>query len=269
MLITDQALSDLIEDTSDTALKRKATLFLNEVLKLANYSLPVSISASFHVLPDLISSAVQGQMERMPVLTEIINQVDRVNRTLQRSSATSTGAPKISGRSQEVGKSSRQIDMVKPKLDVDIDEVNFRSLILQTQVLTTVNYLNWKWDLIHDLVEGPLLNPKRLEEAIKATKFLKRLIGFYGPFKYRFSDVRSTKPNQRYVRTGCALMKTLLQNPEGIAFLSESKFFRQLAECLAQLDKVSYPFRQESCMVFFHDIHHPGSSRPRNEQNPQ
>jgi hypothetical protein len=125
-------------------------------------------------------------------------------------------------------------------LDVDIDELQFRSLLLQTQVLTTVNYLKWKWDLIHDLIEGPLLNPKRLEEAIKATKFLKRLIGFYRPFKYRFSDIRNTKPNQRYVRTGCALVKTLLQNSEGIVCLSESKLLRELAECLAQLDKVSH-----------------------------
>ncbi len=192
------------------------------------------------MLPDLATSAVRSQHRRIPVPTTTINQIDRVNRTLQRSSATAKGAQRVSGRPQELGKSARQADIVKPKLDVDIDELQFRSLLLQTQVLTTVNYLKWKWDLIHDLIEGPLLNPKRLEEAIKATKFLKRLIGFYRPFKYRFSDIRNTKPNQRYVRTGCALVKTLLQNTEGIVCLSESKLLRELAECLAQLDKVSH-----------------------------
>ena len=128
---------------------------------------------------------------------------------------------------------------MKSKLSVDIDELQFRFLLLETQVLTTVNYLKWKWDLINDLIEGPLLNSKRLEESIKASKFMKRLIGFFRPFKWKFSDARNTKPNQRYVRTGCALMKTLLQNQEGTAYLTESKLLRQLAECLAQLDRTS------------------------------
>lgn len=233
-------MSNLIEDTSDTALKRKATLFLGEVLKLADYSLPVSISATFHVLPHFLKSAAQAQLKRVPVLTETINQVDRVNRTLQRSVAEPKGAQRVSGRSQDLAKSSQPLEAAKPKLDFDMDELQFRSLLLQTQVLTTVDYLKWKWDLIHDLIEGPLLNPKRLEDAIKATKFLKRLIGFYRPFKYRFSEVRNTKPNQRYVRIGCALVKTLLRNTEGVVFLSECKLLRQSAECLAQLDKVSH-----------------------------
>jgi rapamycin-insensitive companion of mTOR len=235
------------------------------VLKLANYSLPISISSSFQTLPDLITSAVQAQVRSIPVPTEIINQVDRVNRTLQRSSATPKAPQRVSGRSQELGKPKRQTDVIKPKLDIDIDELQFRSLILQTQVLTTVNYLKWKWDLIHDLVEGPLLNPKRLEEAIKATKFLKRLIGFYRPFKYRFSDIRNTKPNQRYVRIGCALVKTLLQNTEGIVYLSECKLLRQLAECLAQLDKVGHSQQRGETAGSFDDFYPSGSLLPQFE----
>jgi len=139
----------------------------------------------------------------------------------------------------EISSASRSSEPAKSKLSVDIDELEFRALLLETQVLTTANYLKWKWDLIQDLINGPLLNPKRLEESIKASKFMKRLIGFYRPFKYRFSEARNTKPNQRYVRVGCALVKTLIQNPEGNAYLMESKLLRQLAECLAQLDRQS------------------------------
>lgn len=120
-----------------------------------------------------------------------------------------------------------------------MDELRFRSILLETQVLTTANHLKWRWDLINELIEGPLTNPKRVEESIKASKFMKRLIGFYRPFKYKFSEARNTKPNQRYVRTGCALMKTLLQTSEGTTYLAESKLLRQLAECLAQLDRRS------------------------------
>ena len=227
-----------MEDASDNNLKRKATLLLGEVLELANHSLPGNFSPSLQLMPTLLTAASRDERENFSLATGMIYQVDRVTRTLQRSDLATKSQSISSNRSSEQVTSSRSNETAKPKLSTDMDDLQFRSLLLETQVLATVNYLKWKWDLISDIIEGPLLNPKRLEEAIKASKFLKRLIGFYRPFKYRFSDAKNTKPNQRYVRTGCALIKTLLTNNEGIAYLSESKLLRQLAECLAQLDRV-------------------------------
>lgn len=189
-------------------------------------------------MPSLLVPTSQEEAENHPLATGIIYQIDSVNRTLHRSGlAQKTQLTGPTG-AQELNNSCRPSDPAKPKLNIDMDELQFRSLVLETQVLATVNFLKWRWDLINDIIEGPLLNPKRLEEAIKTSKFLKRLTGFYRPLKHRFSEARNTKPNQRYVRTGCALIKTLLQNPEGIAYLTESKLLRQLAECLAQFDRV-------------------------------
>lgn len=207
-------------------------------MKLANHSLPNDFSSSLQTIPALLTVASREGNEEYSFATGMIYQVDRVTRTLQRSGLMSKSPPISSNRPSEQVASSRSSDNAKTKLNIDMDDLQFRSLLLETQVLATVNYLKWKWDLINDIIEGPLLNPKRLEEAIKASKFLKRLTGFYRPFKYRFSDAKNTKPNQRYVRTGCALIKTLLQNNEGVAYLSESKLLRQLAECVAQLDRV-------------------------------
>lgn len=236
-----QVLSDLVEETSNTALKRKATLLLGEVLKLANLSLAGAMSSSLQAIPSLLKSASHKEDESYALAPGMIYQIDRVNRTLYRSELASKAQSTSVTRAQDHA-SSRHSDPVKPKLSTDIDDLQYRSLLLETQVLTTANYLKWRWDLINDLIEGPLLNPRRLEEAIKTSKFLKRIMGFYQPLKYRFSDVKNTKPTQRYVRTGCLLIKTLLQNPEGITYLTESKFIRQLAECLAQLDKVRWWF---------------------------
>ena len=174
----------------------------------------------------------------------MIYQIDSVNRTLQRSGATSKNqapAPSTAKppRGQDLNKSSASSEAIKARMSVDMDDLRFRSLLLETQVMATADYLKWRWDLINDLIEGPLLNNKRVEETVKSSKFLKRLLGFYRPFKYKFSEARNTKPNQRYVRTGCALMKTLLQTSEGTVYLLESKFLRQLAGCLAQLDRRS------------------------------
>ena len=221
-------------------LRRKATLLLSEVLKLADRCLPDAFSANLQALPALLEASAREGEQESPISSGMIYQIDSVNRTLQRSGlASKTQHSATITRPVDPNSSSRPSESVKSKLSVDIDELQFRSLLLETQVLTTANYLKWKWDLINDLIEGPLLNFKRLEESIKASKFMKRLIGFFRPFKWKFSDARNTKPNQRYVRTGCALMRTLLQNQEGIAYLTEGKLLRQLAECLAQLDRTS------------------------------
>lgn len=233
---TCQALSNLVEDESDLALKRKTTLLLTEVLKLAHHTLPQSTSASLQLLPDLLPSSKNCNFDKQHISTSTIYQMDSINRTLTRSDVI----PSASGNyPTEISTSLLGGEQAKPKLTASMDEAQFRTAIMETHVLNTVNFMKWKWDLIHNIIEGPLANPKRLDEAIKGSKFMKRLVGFYRPFKYRFSMIKNSKPNQRYVRTGCALMRALVQCPEGAKYLAENKLLRQIAECLAQVDRMS------------------------------
>ncbi|KAK2800888.1 hypothetical protein FQN51_005823 [Onygenales sp. PD_10] len=232
------ALSNLIEDENDQSLKRKATLLLTEVLKLAHHSLPRAISANLQVLPNLLPCSNERAAENQHISTSTIYQMESINRTLTRSD----GIPTMPGKytvTADISASLLTADPGKPKLTASMDEAQFRTAILDTHVLSSVNFMKWKWELIHNIIEGPLTNPKRLDEAIRGSKFMKRLVGFYRPFKKRFSMIRNSKPNQRYVRTGCALMRTLLQTAEGTKYLAENKLLRQIAECLAQVDRMS------------------------------
>lgn len=197
------------------------------------------MSAGLQVMPSLVDLATHSDLDEGTSSMGMVYQIDSVNRTLNRSGPTSKSQSSTTRFYHEPIATGRQTEFVKPRLIIEMDELQFRALILDTLVLGSSNYLKWNWDLIYDIVEGPLQNPKRLEEAIRATKFLKRLVAFYRPFKHRFADVRNTKPNQRYVRVGCALIKTLLLNPEGTSYLGESKLLRQLGECVAQMDPLS------------------------------
>jgi large subunit ribosomal protein L17e len=38
-----------------------------------------------------------------------------------------------------------------------------------------------------------LLNTKRLDEAIRITRFIRRLMTFFHPFNHRFSDIKRVK----------------------------------------------------------------------------
>ncbi|DAA78559.1 TPA_exp: Uncharacterized protein A8136_4535 [Trichophyton benhamiae CBS 112371] len=233
-------LSDLIEDESDLSLKRKTTLLLVEVLRRAQRSLPSSMCSNLHLLPSLLpsSSPIKAKSDNQHLSTSTIYQMESISRTMTRSDDISD----VSGRysvSTEIPNSLVPGEQSKSKLSSTMDEAQFRTAILDTNVLSSVNFMKWKWDLILNIIEGPLTNPKRLDEAIKGSKFIKRLVGFYRPFKYRFSMVRNTKPNRRYIRTGCALMRCLVQSPEGSKYLAQNKLLRQIAECLAQVDRMS------------------------------
>ncbi|KAI5291317.1 hypothetical protein KEM54_005403 [Ascosphaera aggregata] len=237
-----ESLSLLVEDETDIAIKRKATLLLTEVLKLCHHSLPRSISDSLQALPNLVALSsiyyTRNPDYSKPSSTSTIYQIDSISRTLTRSDG---GIRTMSGKLEEELSTSLLSTSEKHRHGLSglLDEAHLRTAILETNVLSHVNFMKWKWDLIHSLIEGPLTNPKRLDEAIRTSKFMKRLVGFYRPFKRRFSNVKNTKPNQRYIRTGCALMRLLVSSPEGTRYLIENKLLRQIAECLAQVDRMS------------------------------
>lgn len=230
------ALMHAERDAPNLALKRKTTLLIGEVLKLANQLLPSDWSAELQVLPDLFHQATAFGVDERSQAVATVYQVDSVNRTLYRSVG---GGPGVKSTRADEFEPIKSAEQPKVQMSANMDEAQFRGLLMECQVLNTVNYTKWRWDLIQPMIEGPLTNARRLDEAMKATKFVHRLLGFLRPFKYRFSDAKNTKPNQRYVRAGCALVRTLLITPEGTKYLADNKMLRQIAECLAQFDRMS------------------------------
>jgi hypothetical protein len=65
--------------------------------------------------------------------------------------------------------------------------------ITDRQVLLGRDHTKWNFDLVLDLIEGPLHTPKRMDEAIRATKFIRRLTGFLQPHNNRFSSIKRTR----------------------------------------------------------------------------
>lgn len=59
--------------------------------------------------------------------------------------------------------------------------------------MLTKDPLKWNFEVLQDLIEGPLLNPKRMEEAIKVSRFIRRLLSFFHPFSGRFSNMDNNK----------------------------------------------------------------------------
>ncbi|CAK7210673.1 hypothetical protein SCUCBS95973_000868 [Sporothrix curviconia] len=228
----------LTQDTDNSMLKRKSTLLIGEVLRLSSRLLPPSWSYDLQLLPELFAAAARFHDESHFIATGTVYQISSVSRTLYRSTPSYWAASGDFSHNS-VDFSSLLDEQPKAGTNLSFDEATFRQLQLDSGVVNSSNPLKWNWDVILKIIEGPLTNGKRLEEAIRASKFVKRLMSFYRPFKYKFSDMKSTKGTQKYVRVGCALLHTLLQTIEGFRYLGDSKLLRQIAECLAQCDPTS------------------------------
>ena len=231
------ALLQITQTTDNPTLKRKTTLLIGEVQRLSSSLLPPSWSSELQLLPELFSAATRFHDEEHFVASGIVYQISSVNRILYRSapSGWATGALRP-GANIDLALLD---DQPKTSASLNFDETTFRQMLLDSGVLSSSNYSKWNWDIILKVIEGPLTSGKRLEEAVRASKFVKRLMSFYRPFKYKFSEIKNTRNTQKYVRVGCALMNTLLQSNEGVRYLTDNKLLRQIAECLAQFDPVS------------------------------
>ena len=89
---------------------------------------------------------------------------------------------------------------------MQIDDTSFRNLLLETGVLNTKDLTKWSFEILVELLEGPLLNPRRLDEAMRASKFMRRLLSFFHPFNYRYSDVRKTPVRSSFDFGDCELI---------------------------------------------------------------
>ncbi|KAF7547981.1 hypothetical protein G7046_g8838 [Stylonectria norvegica] len=228
----------IAQEDENPTLKRKTTLLIGEVLKLASRLLPPSWSAELQLLPELFSAAARVGNESHFVATGMVYQISSVNRTLYRSAPSGTVSGALPSSNSMADLTSLE-DQPKSNFGMVFDDATFRQLLIDSNVLNSSNYAKWNWEIIIKVIDGPLQSGKRLEEAIKASKFMKRIISFYRPFKYKFADVKNTRNTQKYVKAGCTLMHSLLQSAEGVKFLADSKLLRQIAECLAQCDPTS------------------------------
>lgn len=233
------SLLQLAQTEEDPMLKRKSTLLIGEILKLASRLLPPSWSADLQLLPELFRAAVDFGNEDHFIASGIVYQISSVSRILYRSAPTesATGILPSDDSMRNLGRLDDQPKM--SNTTVALDDAAFRQLLIDSGVLNSSNYMKWNWEVIVKVIDGPLQIGKRLDEAFKASKFMKRLISFYRPFKYKFAEVKNSKNTQKYVKAGCLLMHSLLQSSEGIKFLADSKLLRQIAECLAQCDPTS------------------------------
>ncbi|KAF9114243.1 hypothetical protein BGX27_011369 [Mortierella sp. AM989] len=214
-----------VNDIEARKVLRKATLLIPEIMQLACKVLPSDKSTHLQTLPSLFQVATNFED---PALRHVATNAFQFIDTLIQASR---------GIIPERLDGQKQADRIKQKIGTQLDESNFRVLLNDTQVLNTKDASKWQWDLILEIIQGPMLNPKRLDEAIRGTKFSKRLLAFYRPLNHHYSDKLASE-SKPYTKIGCALFEVLANSVEGSKYLAQNKILRLIADGLAQLDPV-------------------------------
>ncbi|KAI0775530.1 Rapamycin-insensitive companion of mTOR, N-term-domain-containing protein [Trametes elegans] len=234
------ALTSMLEESSvGSPLSRKATLLMAEVLQKGNRVLPLSIAARIQALPRVFNLASDYHDNEHRIVGSLaMAAIDSVNRQCSRLEPTVKGdtRPRANSIEDSVRRGQRQVEQAKLKMSMQMDDKAFQALLLETQVMLTKDHMKWNFETLQDLIEGPLHNPKRMEEAIKVSRYIRKLMSFFHPFAHRFCDLPNTKPNHRWVRLGCSLLNALMASQDGIRFLQEDDFLGQLVKSFAQLD---------------------------------
>ncbi|KAI0259840.1 Rapamycin-insensitive companion of mTOR, middle domain-containing protein [Gloeopeniophorella convolvens] len=238
-----EALTSMFQETTTGSnLSRKGTLLMAEVLQLANKVLPLSLAAKIQLVPDVFQLASDYEHgEHRIIGTSALSSIDSFNRNrarLQQTTVVVAGnRPRANSVEDAIRRGQRQVEQVKIKMGLQMDDRTFQAALVETQVISTKEHTKWNFETLQDLIEGPLLNPKRMEEAIKLSRLPRRLMSFFHPFSHRFSDIERTKANMRWVKLGCTWLTTLLSSTEGQRFLAnEDDLLKQLTRSFAQLD---------------------------------
>lgn len=253
-----QTLAEVASEEDDPEMRRKVAFLISEVLQLANRVLPPAYATQVQVsalcpsdrsssplltpssgpaqsLPDLFgTSANFASGTGRVAASNTLLSLDNFNR--ERGLLQTHAAHDPHSAMDLLKRGQRQVETTKMQAGMQIDDVSFRNMLLETQVLTTKDHAKWSLPLLLELVQGPLYNPRRLDEAARASKFMRRVMSFFQPFSYRFSNMLKDDETASWIELGCSLLQTLLANPDGIRYLVEDKLLRQIAEGFAQLE---------------------------------
>ncbi|GAA6053956.1 hypothetical protein JCM3770_004640 [Rhodotorula araucariae] len=243
-----EALASLAADPKDPSTACKVSLLIGEILTLSNRVLPPSHAVRVQALPKLfaLTATFDTSRERLAA-SEALGAVGRFER--DRETRGAVVGPGASGAQLDSRARANSLDVAPARAGAahsltelrasaarQMDDVAFRNLLLETGVLASKDETRWAPDALFALVRGPLRTARRVDEATRATKWMRRVLAFYHPAALRYSDIPVDPSTDKWTTLGCDLIATLVATPEGAQCLAEDKLLRQLAESLFQLD---------------------------------
>ena len=121
-----------------------------------------------------------------------------------------------------------------PFPEVPVDDVLFRTLLRDSMVTSVREYTSWNQKVILDLLDGPLWDPRRFDEALVGSKFVRRLLAFYRPSHARYSALKKSDVAHQWTHIGVRLCRVLLHHSDGPRAITEERLLSDLRDAFEQ-----------------------------------
>lgn len=225
LLLDAHLLDALVAIVRDApALRAPASHLLYLVLYAAQRVFPAS-SSELHAFPQLVHPACDthnAPLDQLAAKTAL-QAIDAVESRLRSSSL-------VASEHQQ-----HYLDDVRMQKDALVDDAHFRALLRDSMVMATKEHQAWNQAVLHELLDGPLRDPRRFDEALTNTKLVRRLLSFFRPFSQRYAALRANAGNEVWTAIGRKYFRTVLLHTDGVRFLAEDRFLTELREALEQL----------------------------------
>jgi hypothetical protein len=218
------ALLHLIEERSP--LTSSAIDLLQKLSDNAKHSLPAEYMHRIHALPEVFQMRFTGTSENGCMSER--ERASSIFSTLEEHSFRHYTQWQLLNRRLRSSSITTQC-----RTNAQVDDTTFRTLLLEANVLSSKDFAKWNVEALQSLFESVLVNAKRLEEAMRASKLVRRVLSFYHPFAMRFSATARTQSNLRFVKLGCTVIETLLTTKEGARFLGDDQLLKDIGDCLS------------------------------------
>ena len=166
------------EGMESRSIARKATLLIADLLHLSNLLLPTSQCAKLQGVPKLMRDAMTFTLDphMRSLAGTAVSDLEKLA-LIKRTDITDTSKVDY-------------FDDVKKKFDWIMEESVLKQK-LNESVLLKRDHTSWGWDVIGELIEGPLSNPLHYNSPL-ANKFIKKLLSFYRPSNKIFPNLPTT-----------------------------------------------------------------------------
>ncbi|KAJ3323507.1 hypothetical protein HDV06_001784 [Boothiomyces sp. JEL0866] len=230
--LIEKALIGIVQQGESTS-RSLAINLLSDILTTCAKELPHTYDEKVQSLPTLFASAADFHNETIRHFSrEKLATIFKLH--LEEISRNSSSLARHLSTYCSNSENENQAELIRMRLSITMDDVQFKSLLNDSEVLGVKDYTKWNWDAISSLVKGPLLNPKRFDELVRTTKFASRMIQFLKPSSRQFVD--TPIENSGKIILACSdLLCNLACTNAGLRFLSESRLFAEIVERLAKL----------------------------------
>lgn len=205
-----KALATLALTVKDVASRFRVAELIESIQTLAERVLPISYATRVQALPELFALATTFDTSNDRLASsDALAAVSHLDVEKRMQILRGAFGPVNASSNNVVAMGARQVSVARRQVGMQIDEAAFRDLLLESRVLDARDHSSWSLDALFALFDGPLMNPRRLDEAMHASKFMRRLLGFFHPFAMQFSVLPKNPVRcDRKIAEACADLET-------------------------------------------------------------